>query len=84
MINVTRSGEFFAQPLCLIGPGSLKRLPDFVKGIGGKKALLCTDRGVVSAGIADEVSKLLRDGGGISLEIFDRVVPNRCSDHIQI
>jgi alcohol dehydrogenase len=76
MSDVTRSGEFFAQPLCLLGAGTLRRLPGLVKGLGRKKALLCTDKGVVSTGIVDEVAKELREKAEVALEVFDGVVPN--------
>jgi alcohol dehydrogenase len=81
MSDVTRYGEFFAQPVSLIGVGAVKRLPHFAKALGAKKALLCTDKGV--AAIANEVAKELREKAGIEVEIFDDVIHNPTGECVE-
>jgi alcohol dehydrogenase class IV len=59
----------------VFGNGSLSTLADHVKRVGGKRALVVCDPGVVKAGIAEKVRKVL-DGAGIPAAVFDRVDPN--------
>src|ERR671915_2602680 len=53
------------------GPGAIARLGELVKGLGVKRPFLVTDKGVVSAGLADEALKYLEDAVD-----FDEVQPN--------
>src|ERR671916_2529296 len=53
------------------GPGAIVRLGELVKELGVKRPFLVTDRGVVSAGLADEALKYLEDAVD-----FDEVQPN--------
>jgi choline dehydrogenase len=53
------------------GPGALARLGELVKELGVKRPFLVTDKGVVSAGLADEALEQLEDA-----VIFDEVQPN--------
>src|ERR671916_1439339 len=53
------------------GPGAIVRLGELVKELGVKRPFLVTDRGVVSAGLADEAIKHLEDA-----VVFDEVQPN--------
>ena len=59
----------------VFGNGSIKTLADHVKRIGAKRALVVCDPGVVKAGIAEKVRKLLEDAG-VPSAVFDRVDPN--------
>lgn len=59
----------------VFGDGSLSTLPDHVKRQGAKRALVVCDAGVVKAGIAERVRKVLEDGG-VATAIFDKVDPN--------
>ncbi len=59
----------------VFGNGSIETLPDHVKRIGAKRALVVCDPGVVKAGIAEKVRKLLEDAG-VPAAVFDRVDPN--------
>jgi choline dehydrogenase len=53
------------------GPGAIARLGGVVKELGVRRPFLVTDRGVVSAGLADEALKHLEDA-----VVFDEVQPN--------
>lgn len=65
----------------VFGNGALATLADHVKTAGGKRALVVVDPGVVKAGIADKVKKVLEDGG-VAAAIFDRVDPNPIEQNI--
>jgi choline dehydrogenase len=53
------------------GPGAIARLGELVMELGVKRPFLVTDKGVVSAGLADEALEHLEDA-----VIFDEVQPN--------
>jgi choline dehydrogenase len=53
------------------GPGAIARLGEIVRELGVRRPLLVTDRGVVSAGLADEALEHLEDA-----VVFDEVQPN--------
>jgi 4-hydroxybutyrate dehydrogenase len=59
----------------VFGNGSIGTLGDHVKRIGATRALVVCDPGVVKAGIAERVRKVL-EGAGIPAMVFDRVDPN--------
>src|SRR3712207_2716419 len=53
------------------GQGAIGRLGELVKDLGVKRPFLVTDKGVVSAGLADEALRHLED-----TVVFDEVQPN--------
>lgn len=57
------------------GEGLLEKAGDEVSALGGKKAMIVTDPGVIAAGIAERVMSSLR-AAGIEYIVFDRVKPN--------
>jgi alcohol dehydrogenase class IV len=59
--------------LILAGIGALDRLGQEAKGIGAKKALIVTDKGVIDSGIGKKVKEGL-EKEGIGAEIFDQVI----------
>ena len=59
----------------VFGDGSISTLPDHVKRQNAKRALIVCDAGVVKAGIADRVKKVLEEGG-VATAVFDEVDPN--------
>ena len=59
----------------VFGNGSISTLAAHVQRIGAKRALVVCDPGVVKAGIAEKVRKVL-EGAGVPAAIFDRVDPN--------
>lgn len=58
----------------LFGSGVSAKTGERIRSMGGKNALIVTDKGIVSLGIVDKVTKSL-DEAGITYEIFDDVMP---------
>jgi alcohol dehydrogenase class IV len=59
--------------LILAGFGASERLGQEAKGIGAKRALVVTDRGVVDSGVGKKIKDHL-DKEGIDVKIFDQVI----------
>jgi alcohol dehydrogenase class IV len=59
----------------VFGNGSLNTLGDHIKRVGATRALIVCDPGVVKAGIAERVRKVL-ETAGVPAAVFDRVDPN--------
>jgi alcohol dehydrogenase class IV len=59
----------------VFGAGAVAGVADHVKSIGGSRALVVCDTGVVKVGIAEKVRALL-EAGGVAASIFDKVDPN--------
>jgi alcohol dehydrogenase class IV len=56
-------------------PGAVECLADEIKALGVKRAMLVTDGGLVKAGLAEKVTKVL-DAGNVDYCLFDGVIPN--------
>ncbi|MBZ4659876.1 MAG: alcohol dehydrogenase, partial [Desulfacinum sp.] len=67
---------FYIPTVTLMGIGSHKEIGNQIKVLGGKKPFLCTDKGIVSAGIADEIIQLIKKDTGLDVVVFDETVPN--------
>ena len=65
----------------VFGNGSIATLGDHVRRVSGTRALIVCDPGVVKAGIAEKVRKVL-EGAGILAMIFDRVDANPIEPNI--
>jgi alcohol dehydrogenase class IV len=65
----------------VFGNGAVSTLPEHVKAAGGKRALLVCDPGVVKAGLADKVRRVLEEGG-VAVSVFDRVDPNPVEQNV--
>jgi 4-hydroxybutyrate dehydrogenase len=66
----------WAFPTTIVfGAGAVRTVADHVRRVGGKRALLICDAGVVRAGIADRVRRVLEEGG-VACAVFDSVDPN--------
>jgi len=65
----------------LFGAGALAELPDRVSTLGGNRALLVVDRGVVAAGLAERAEGVLR-AGGVEVARFDGVSSNPVEDEV--
>ena len=59
----------------VFGAGAIASLGDHIKRIGASRALVVCDPGVVKAGIAERVTKVL-EAAGIPALVFDHVDPN--------
>lgn len=67
---------FYIPTVTLMGIGSHKEIVKQIQVLGGKKPFLCTDKGIVSAGIADQIVQLIKKDTGLDVVIFDETVPN--------
>jgi len=65
----------------VFGVGAVRKVADYVKRTGTKRALVVCDPGVVKVGIADRVRSLLEEGD-IAASVFDRVDPNPVEKNI--
>jgi 4-hydroxybutyrate dehydrogenase len=67
--------------IIVFGAGAAKVIPDHVKRIGGKRALIVCDPGVVNAGIVARVTALV-EAGGVPAAVFDKVSPNPVEENV--
>lgn len=65
----------FLVPEIVFGPGMLSELGSAVRRMGGNRALLVSDEGVIAAGWVDRAVSHLRDAG-VDLRIWHSVTPN--------
>ena len=69
----TKIISFRTSHLILAGLGAAERLGQEAKGIGAKKALIVTDKGVIDSGIGKRMKDLL-EKEGVGVDIFDQVI----------
>ena len=69
----TKIISFRTSHLILAGLGASERLGQEAKGIGAKKALIVTDKGVIDSGIGKRMKDLL-EKEGVGVDIFDQVI----------
>lgn len=67
--------DFLMPAINFMGPGAVKVVGERAKMLGGKKALLVTDPGMMKTGTVDIVKGYLEDAG-IKTVLFDGVEPN--------
>ncbi|MRR53575.1 MAG: iron-containing alcohol dehydrogenase [Deltaproteobacteria bacterium] len=67
--------DFFIPSVTKMGIGAVKQLGATANFLGGTKALLITDKGMVEMGVADQMKKLLEDAG-VPTVIFGGAEPN--------
>lgn len=67
--------DFDPRTRVVFGPGTLSRLGELARGIGGHRVLLVTDAGLKKAGHQDRAAGLLREAD-FDVAVFDEVRPN--------
>lgn len=67
--------RFVLNEVSYFGPGARQVLPDEIKRIGLKKALVVTDKDLIKFGVADKVLSVL-DGANIPYEVFSDIKQN--------
>jgi choline dehydrogenase len=75
MVSMINLRAFQVPTVVKHAPGALACLADEVRALGGKRPMLVSDRGLVSAGLVDEVTKVLK-AARMDYVLFDGVVPN--------
>lgn len=63
------------------GTGATARVGDLAREVGGRRALIVTDPGIVAAGHAAHVERLLRETG-IEATVFDGIRENPTTRHV--
>ena len=69
------SFDFQSRTRLVFGNGSVERVGELAKNLPAKRILLVTDAGIVTAGHAEHVQKLLT-GEKLSVFVFDKVREN--------
>ncbi len=67
---------FYIPTVTLMGIGAHKEIGRQIQVLGGKKPFLCTDKGIVKAGLAEEIIKIIQKDTGLDVVVFDETVPN--------
>ena len=78
----SRRYGFFTPTQCVFGEGCSKKAGERARELGGTKALLVTDKGLVKAGLHLGVLESLR-AVGIETIVFDAVRENPTEDNVQ-
>ncbi len=81
-LSVLASFDFQSRPRLIFGLNSVERVGELAKELPAKNILLVTDAGIVMAGHADHVRKIL-ETEKLSVFVFDQVLENpttRCVD----
>lgn len=64
------------------GVGSVRKLPDKLRALGGHKVMLVTDQGVAAAGILDKITAVLREAS-FDCAVFAEVKPDPSTEVIE-
>jgi alcohol dehydrogenase len=67
---------FYIPTVTLMGVGAHKEIGRQIKALGGRKPFICTDKGIVDAGIADQIARIVRAECDVVPVIFDGTQPN--------
>lgn len=67
---------FYIPTVTLMGVGSYKEIGNQVNTLGGKKPFICTDKGIVAAGIAQQVADVIKNDCGVDAVIYDNTQAN--------
>lgn len=74
--------DFDPRTRVVFGAGTLARVADLSKELGGNRVLLVTDKGLKAAGHEARTLKLLSETG-LAVTIFDDVQPNPTTDDVE-
>jgi alcohol dehydrogenase len=64
------------------GPGSIQKLPAKFQALDGKNVMIVTDKGIVSAGILDKITTVLKNAG-MDFAVFDDVKTDPSTDIVE-
>jgi len=67
--------DFYCPSISKLGVGAAKTLGQAAASLGGKKALIVTDKGLLELGMADEMKKVLEESS-VSAVVWGGVEPN--------
>lgn len=72
----------YRMPEYIEGPGSIRRLPEFMREKGAKKVLVVTDNNLMKLGLLDKMLDSLREAG-FAFCIFSDIAVNPTSDDVE-
>ena len=67
--------RFILNEVSYFGAGARKELPEVLNRMGLKKALVCSDKGLIKVGTTAKVTEVL-DGINFPYEIYSEIKPN--------
>jgi alcohol dehydrogenase len=67
---------FFIPTVTLMGIGSHKEIGKQIKALGGKKPFICTDQGIVDAGILDKIVQVIQKDCEVDPVVYKGTKPN--------
>ena len=76
------SFDFESRTRIIFAPGSLSRLGELVRELGGSRVMVTSDPGIVATGHTGRGVEILRQAG-LEAEIFDRIQENPTSADIE-
>jgi alcohol dehydrogenase len=75
------SFDFQPRTRVVFGAGSIQDLGELATSLGGSRALLVSDPGIVAAGHPQTAMRLL-EAAGVEVFLFDQVEENPTTDHV--
>ena len=72
----------WSEPTLLEGPGSIRKLPEFIKSKGLNKVLVVTDKGLMGLHLLDSLFEEL-DKAGVEYVVYDGTQPNPSIENIE-
>ncbi len=82
---VMKIGHYFMgyrMPEYIDGPGSISKMPEFMKAKGANNVLVVTDNGLVKLGLPNGMLKAMEEAG-IKYTVFSDIQPNPTSDDVE-
>ncbi len=82
---VMKLGHYFMgyrMPEYIDGPGSIGKMPEFLKAKKANNVLVVTDNGLVKLGLPNGMLKAMEDAG-IKYTVFSDIQPNPTSDDVE-
>lgn len=76
------ANRFVLNEVSYHGHGAIQEIPTEAKARGFKKALVCSDPGLIQFGVTKKVTNLL-DKAGIAYEIYSNIKPNPTIENVQ-
>lgn len=82
-MKITSYSEFALRTAVRIGAGSRILIPDLIEGLGGKRPVLYTDKGLTNAGITQQIIDIFETFPGIKLAgVFEDIEQDAKSSNI--
>ena len=72
----------YRMPEYIEGPGSIRRLPEFMREKGARKVLVVTDANLLKLGLLDKMLESLREAG-FAYSVFSDIAVNPTSDDVE-